>query len=561
MDQVQKELADMRERMDQFMTLMTGMAEGQEKLREFVEQPRPDPEVEIPSAEGNPGNPGNADNPVNTGNAGNANADGNPGNVGNTGNVGNGIGGRYNVNQGIRINGHPVTEDYQYDQFSLHDEALETTRRMDELAEKLKSLESQNSLGFDVTNLGLVQGVRIPHKFKPPTFEKYNGASCPFTHLQSYLGRLGAHTEDEKLWMYYFEDSLTGASREWYSHLSRTTIKSWKDLAEAFVKQYQYNLDMAPNRTLLQGMSQTAKETFREYAQRWRQIVASVQPPMSEREMADMFMNTLQGNYIERLAACLSINFAEIVIVGERIESLLKMGRIQDNSASNSSGPKRPFAGNGQRRKEGETSVVYAGRGRGRGRPNYYQDQVAAVTIPTPVPQPQYHPQQQPRYNNQQQGGNPGQQRHYQQRPRQTDRVIEPIPMPYSVLLPKLIDMNLVTLRTLAPPIDPNNLPRGYDVNARCAFHSNAPGHTTDNCKALQLKVQDLRDAQAINFAPVPNVIQNPMPAHGGQRINVVDSGETLNLVSDVTKVKTSLSVVKDRLLKGQIFPGCGEEC
>ena len=77
-------------------------------------------------------------------------------------------------------------------------------------------------------------------------------------------------------------------------------------------------------------MSQTAKETFREYAQRWRQIAASVQPPMSEREMADMFMNTLQGNYIERLAACPSISFAEIVIAGERIESLLKMGRIQD---------------------------------------------------------------------------------------------------------------------------------------------------------------------------------------------------------------------------------------
>ncbi|KAI5443730.1 hypothetical protein KIW84_012398 [Lathyrus oleraceus] len=166
MDQIQKELADMRERMDQFMTLMTSMAEGQAKLKELVEQPRPDPEVEIPSAEGNPGNPRNADNPVNTGNAGNANVDGNPGNVGNTENVGNGIGPLLKI------------------------------------------------VSFDVTNLGLVQGVRIPHKFKPHTFEKYNGASCPRTHLQSYLGRLGAHTEDEKLWMYYFEDSLTGASRE-----------------------------------------------------------------------------------------------------------------------------------------------------------------------------------------------------------------------------------------------------------------------------------------------------------------------------------------------------------
>ena len=66
MDQVQKELADMRERMDQFMTLMTGMAEGQAKLKELVEQPRPNPDLEIPNAEGNPGNPGNVDNPVNT---------------------------------------------------------------------------------------------------------------------------------------------------------------------------------------------------------------------------------------------------------------------------------------------------------------------------------------------------------------------------------------------------------------------------------------------------------------------------------------------------------------
>jgi len=65
------------------------------------------------------------------------------------------------------------------------------------------------------------------------------------------------------------------------------------------------------------------------YAQRWRQIAASVQPPMSEREMADMFMNTLQGNYIERLAACPSISFAEIVIAGERIESLLKMAEFK----------------------------------------------------------------------------------------------------------------------------------------------------------------------------------------------------------------------------------------
>ncbi|KAI5396379.1 hypothetical protein KIW84_062545 [Lathyrus oleraceus] len=44
--------------------------------------------------------------------------------------------------------------------------------------------------------------------------------------------------------------------------------------SEAFVKQYKYNVEMAPDRDQLRSLSQKDKETFKEYAQRWRELAA-----------------------------------------------------------------------------------------------------------------------------------------------------------------------------------------------------------------------------------------------------------------------------------------------
>lgn len=76
--------------------------------------------------------------------------------------------------------------------------------------------------------------------------------------------------------MHFFQDNLTGASLEWYMHLERTYIRNWRDLVEAFVKHYQYNIDMAPNRTELQCLTQGPNESFKEYAQKWRELEAKV---------------------------------------------------------------------------------------------------------------------------------------------------------------------------------------------------------------------------------------------------------------------------------------------
>src|SRR4051812_29444382 len=162
----------------------------------------------------------------------------------------------------------------------------------------MKAMEIQKIPGLDFEELGLIFGVVIPPKFKTPTFAKYDGVSCPKLHLKSYVRKIQPHTADKMLWAHLFQESLTGTQLEWYYQLESTNIRTWEDLVVAFYKQYQYNSDLAPTRTQLQNMSMGPKESFKEYAQKWRDLAGRVQPSLTDRELVDMFMGTLTGRSI-----------------------------------------------------------------------------------------------------------------------------------------------------------------------------------------------------------------------------------------------------------------------
>jgi len=49
---------------------------------------------------------------------------------------------------------------------------------------------------------------------------------------------------------------------------------------------------MAPDRSDLQAMTQNDNETFREYAQWWRNIAAQVSSRVEEKEMTKLFLKT-----------------------------------------------------------------------------------------------------------------------------------------------------------------------------------------------------------------------------------------------------------------------------
>ena len=97
-------------------------------------------------------------------------------------------------------------------------------------------------------------------------------------------------------------------------------------------------------------------ETFKEYAQWWRDLAAQVAPPMVEREMITMMVDTLPVFYYEKLVGYMPSSFADLVFAGERIEVGLKKGKF-DYVSSTSANAKR-IGATGAKRKEGDTHAI-----------------------------------------------------------------------------------------------------------------------------------------------------------------------------------------------------------
>ncbi|KAK2364783.1 hypothetical protein QL285_089617 [Trifolium repens] len=85
-----------------------------------------------------------------------------------------------------------------------------------------------------------------------------------------------------------------------------------------------------------------------------------------------------------------------------------------------------------------------------------------------------------------------------QQTQQRAKKVFDPIPVSYSQLLPYLVHNGMVTPEALRPRTAP--FPVWYDTNAKCAYHADAEGHSTDNCRAFKNKVQELIEQKLLTF-------------------------------------------------------------
>ena len=81
-----------------------------------------------------------------------------------------------------------------------------------------------------------------------------------------------------------------------------------------------------------------------------------MQPPLTDREMVDMFMGTLTGPFFNRLIRSSSSGFTKLILTGEQVESGIKSGKIP--VVASSSAVKKTFSG----RKE--SNVIYGQKGR-----------------------------------------------------------------------------------------------------------------------------------------------------------------------------------------------------
>ncbi|GKV34049.1 hypothetical protein SLEP1_g42472 [Rubroshorea leprosula] len=116
---------------------------------------------------------------------------------------------------------------------------------------------------------------------------------CSYAYLQMYARKMAPYANDERVLIHYFQDSLSSPTSVWFSTLDKKKIRTFKDVSQAFMKQYEYNMSLAPIRDSLQRITKKGNETFKEFAQRWRSEAAKVIPPLTDSEICSLY----QVNY------------------------------------------------------------------------------------------------------------------------------------------------------------------------------------------------------------------------------------------------------------------------
>ncbi|XP_070020721.1 uncharacterized protein [Nicotiana sylvestris] len=234
-------------------------------------------------------------------------------------------------------------------------------KRMRSLEQNLKNMQGlsgQKSVSY--VDLCMFPHVHLPVGFKTPKFEKYDGHGDPISHLKKYCNQLRGAGGKEELLMAYFGESLVGVASEWYMDQDISRWHIWDDLARDFVRQFQYNFDIAPDRNALSNLKKKPSESFREYAIKWREQASRVKPPMDEIEMVTTFLQAQESNYFQNMISAIGKPFAEAIKIGEMVENGLKRGRILGQAAirATSQAVQSGSGGMARGKKKEETSMA-----------------------------------------------------------------------------------------------------------------------------------------------------------------------------------------------------------
>ena len=98
-----------------------------------------------------------------------------------------------------------------------------------------------------------------------------------------------------------------------------------------------------------------SNEGFKDYAQKLRDLAGRVQPPLSKRDLVDMFLGTLSGPFFNHLIGSSFAGFTELILTSERVEAGIRSGKTQKDVPA-STAVRKPFT------RKKEVSAVYSQR-------------------------------------------------------------------------------------------------------------------------------------------------------------------------------------------------------
>ncbi|XP_010312908.2 uncharacterized protein [Solanum lycopersicum] len=338
----------------------------------------------------------------------------------------------------------------------------------EEIRKAMKELHYISEVdGLSYKDLCIHPNLDLPEGFKVPKFVTFNGTGNPLAHLRVYCDQLVGVGKNESLLMRLFGRSLSGEALEWLTSQELKQWKSWNALAKDFTERFGHNVEDSPDRYYLEKIKQKSTENYREYAFRWRKEAARVQPPMSEREITEMFIRTQEPEYYERMLCMMGQKFVEIVKVGEALEDGFKTGKLTRFTALRSNGK--------------SARITDTDKSKGK------VEEVSVVTAT----------HMRPAYQRKYQNHNTDQEKFPRPKFRKAPKVFTPLRESQTQLYERLKAMGMLYPIEGRPA---NPLGKFYRADHRCAYHSGAVGHDTENCSTLKHKIQNMINNNLINI-------------------------------------------------------------
>ncbi|KAH7852473.1 hypothetical protein Vadar_025178 [Vaccinium darrowii] len=334
------------------------------------------------------------------------------------------------------------------------------------LEESVTKSEQQAITGFDMDKLCLFPSAKLPKKFKHVNFEKFDGTGDPRGHIQAYMSSISLQDVDEPTMAQMFHETLTGPALQWLLSLDISRRQTWEEMAAAFIKQYEYNVQLKVTTRELESIKMKEKESFAEFVKRWRVKAAQMTDRPSDKDQMRIITKNLQPDLAQYMVMAQAHNFETYFETGLSIEEAIRDGILEKD------GPTPKTKNNNS----GDNNTLHANTSSSSTKHNSSQAApINRITVQT-------------------------------HRSKKPQRTLSQFSTPLSLVYKELYEAGL--LKPLPPTPPPQKLPAYHNPNAFCAFHQ-MPGHAIDECHCLRHKIQDLIDNGSI-FAPLVKLNTSP---------------------------------------------------
>ncbi|XP_065615605.1 uncharacterized protein LOC136061579 [Quercus suber] len=121
-----------------------------------------------------------------------------------------------------------------------------------------------------------VDSFPLPHKFRMPQIESYDGVKDPLDHLETFKNLMHLQGVPDEIMCRAFPTTLKGPARIWFNRLTPNSISTFKELSAQFTSHFigghMYKKSMA----CFMSIRQREDETLRSYITRFNKEALSI---------------------------------------------------------------------------------------------------------------------------------------------------------------------------------------------------------------------------------------------------------------------------------------------